>query len=157
MPTYLTAQEYVTRFGEQETINLTDENRTGTYDSAKVEAAITNAEQEADGYLGKRYTLPLSETPAIVKSIVGSLARYDLFSNNRPEAVEKQAAIARSQLKDIARGLMTLPGATGLIDEQDSSRPSSGVAGEAPATVFSDTTLSDFGVGSGGYNANWRA
>lgn len=157
MPAYITNQEYLDRFGDRETIALTDENNTGSVDTAILTAAVIAASEEVDGYLGKRYALPLSETPNIVKTITGSLARWELFATTRPESVEQAAAIARAQLKDLSRGLMVLPGAAGVIDEQASSRPSSGTSGDGSAPVFTDETLAGFGVSSGGLNAAWKA
>jgi phage gp36-like protein len=91
---YLTAEEYVERYGYAETVRLTDEDKTNTVDGAKLEAAIKDATDLADSYIGTRYTTPLVATPRVVKSIVAALAR-ELLHKSRPTP-EVTAAPARN-------------------------------------------------------------
>lgn len=106
---YLTADEYVERYGYAETIRITDEDRTGTVDKAKIETALKDVTDEADGYIGTRYTTPLLSTPRVVKSIVAALVRERLHKSKPTPEVVAAAERARIQLRDIAAGRMTLP------------------------------------------------
>lgn len=155
---YLTANEYLDRFGTIETIRLTDEARTGAYDSAKLEEGISDAEEEVDSYLGKRYTTPLSSPPNIVKGFVAILARVNLHHRagmTLSQALEKDAERVRQQLRDIARGVMVLPTATGPVE------PIGGIAdsassGEYTGPTFSDDNLAGFDVPSSAGVSRWR-
>ena len=50
-------------------IYLTDDQSTGVADISKIEEAINDADSEINGYLQKRYPLPLPSTPAIIKKL----------------------------------------------------------------------------------------
>ena len=106
---YLTADAYVERYGYNETIRLTDEDKTGQVDKAKIEVALKDATDEADAYIGTRYTTPLLSTPRIVASIVAALTREKLHKTKPTPEVTAAAERARTQLRDIAAGRMTLP------------------------------------------------
>lgn len=45
-----------------------------------IDAAIGDADAEIDGYLAKRYTLPLSPAPKVVNKFSKDIAVYNLFS-----------------------------------------------------------------------------
>lgn len=45
-----------------------------------VEAAIADAEAEIDGYLAKKYPLPLSPVPSVIKKFAKDIAIYNLYS-----------------------------------------------------------------------------
>jgi phage gp36-like protein len=152
---YMTADEYLDRYGEQETTRLTDEERTGSYDSGRLEDALSDAQDEADAYIGKRYTIPLDAPPRFVKSIVGAIARLLLHKTIAPQPVRDDAAEARARLKDISRGLMSIPAATGLVVETGGSSLSS-TSGDGIDPVFSEESLAGFGVGTGYGGACWR-
>jgi phage gp36-like protein len=108
MPLYLTRAEYLTRFGEIETVRLTDEARDGTVDFEKLDAAITGAEEIVEGYLANRYPLPLASTPELVKELVADLARERLHKDRPTPAVTEAANRARLMLRDLSAGRMTL-------------------------------------------------
>lgn len=152
---YMTADEYLDRYGEAETTRLTDEDRTGSYDSGKLEDALSDAQDEADAYIGKRYAIPLDAPPRFVKSIVGAIARLLLHKTIAPQPVKDDAELARSQLKDIARGVMFIPTATGLVAETGGSAMSS-TSGDGTEPVFNEESLAGFGVGTGYGGACWR-
>lgn len=151
---YLTADEYVDRYGFAETVRITDEDQTRTVDKRKLEAAIKDATEIADAYIGTRYTTPLVDTPRIVKSIIGALARELLHKSRPTPEVVAAADRARGQLKDIAAGRMTLP------VEQGDAVPV--IGGNLLATTSDDASTSfrdqvaQFSVDPPGYLANWR-
>lgn len=152
---YLTVNEYLDRFGEAETVRLTDEAKTGDVDTAKVESAISDASEEADAYLGKRYAVPLATPPNLVKSIVAALAREDLYRTRAPDAVKADAERARSQLRDLSRGVMVLPTETGPA-ETIGGRADSASSGDGTDPIFTTETLAGFGVATGYAGARWR-
>jgi phage gp36-like protein len=45
-----------------------------------IEGAIVDAEGEIDGYLAKRYSLPLSPVPQVIKKFAKDIAIYNLYS-----------------------------------------------------------------------------
>lgn len=151
---YLTADEYVTRYGQQETVRLTDEDGRGKVDGARLEEALKDASDEADGYIGTRYSTPLIDTPRVVKSIVGALAREKLHKARPMPEVVAAADRARTQLRDISAGRMTLP-----VD-QGASAPVMGgnlyaVTSGDGSTTFRDA-VSAFSTEPGAYIPNWR-
>lgn len=156
---YLTANEYLDRLGEAETVRLTDETRSGAVDSEKLETAIVDAQEEVDSYLGKRYSTPLSEAPNLVKGFVAILARENLFRRAGMQlapALEKDAERVRSQLRDISRGVMTLPTATGAAEEDARAEADSSTSSDYTGPTFSEENLAGFGVASGYRGAAWR-
>ena len=70
---YITQDELITRFTAREIETLTG----GTeIDSAVVAAAIEDASGEIDAYLGRRFRVPLTRPPAVVKMACAQIARY---------------------------------------------------------------------------------
>jgi len=112
---YLTAQEYVDRYGERETLLLTSEATQGsvanTYDTAKVEEALEDATEEVEGYIARRYTTPLVDVPKVVRGWVAAIARFKLYqvSTRVNENVKDAADRAYAQLRDLVAGKMNLP------------------------------------------------
>ena len=47
-----------------------------------IEGAIMDAEAEIDGYLAKRYPLPLAPVPSVIKKFAKDIAIYNLYSRN---------------------------------------------------------------------------
>ncbi len=88
--TYLTADEYVARFGIQETVALTDELGGGTVGQA-LGKALSDAAARIEAYLAGRHTLPLAATPEVLKVIAADLARERLFTNHPTEEVTRRA------------------------------------------------------------------
>jgi phage gp36-like protein len=151
---YLTADEYVERYGQAETVRLTDEVRANIVDKAKLEQPLKDATDLADSYIGTRYTTPLVSTPRVVKSIVGALTREALHKTRPTPEVTAAADRARQQLRYIAAGRMTLP------VEQGDEVPVIGGNRYAETSGDGSTTFRDavagFTVGGAGCVANWR-
>jgi phage gp36-like protein len=148
---YLTTADYLKRYGERETILATNtaqpvSGTTPTYDSAKVENAINDATQVVEGYVGKRYAVPLSDPPAILIGFVAVLAREQLHAGSQKmtQTVQDAADRVRSQLRDIAKGDMTLPLEEG--QEAPAVASSQGYArssGDRSASVFGGGRLDE--------------
>lgn len=119
--TYLSTDEFVARFGEAETIRLTDEEGDGFIGEAALAAAIAAVAEIADGYIAARYAVPLNPPPAMVKSIVADLARARLYPRDLPEGVDTAAKAALRMLEQISKGLLTLPSAAPLAPAPSAS------------------------------------
>lgn len=146
---YLTAEDYVARFGYEETVRLTDEDRKGIIDGDKLLNALNDATQVAESYIGVKYTLPLNPVPPVVEGIITDLARERLYSQRPTQQVTGAADRARTMLKDISAGRMALPDQTGvglpqtgLGSAQSSGEPHQG-------RVFNDETMCGYGSGLG--------
>lgn len=156
MAEYVTADEYVRRFGERESKLLTSEVAGGDIDSAKVEEALDAAEEEANGYIGRRYLIPLASPPLFVRGIVQVIARYNLWKNNRPDSVADDAKIARAQLKDIGDGKLAIPGATGILEQSTGGRSLAATSGDANCPIFTEESMAGFDIPAGQHIAHWR-
>ncbi len=153
---YINAAEYIARYGHAETVRLTDEARSGDYDSAKLGSAIDDATDIVDAYIGKRYVVPLTTPPAIVKHATAALAREILHTSRPTEAVTGEADRARKQLEGISKGLLSLPVPESATQAPSVGSSSSASSGDGSAPVFTDDKLAgytDFNQYSGG---NWR-
>ena len=110
--TYAVKQDLVDRFGETELKQLIDHvNRPPTtIDDVVVGRALGDADALANGYLGKKYDLPLSTVPPVLTKVCADIARYYLHG----KAADKDSQVARdfdaamSWLKDVARGLVSI-------------------------------------------------
>lgn len=123
---YATLTDLVERAGDTEIRSIADRDRDGTADPDVVAAALADADNTIDGYVGAKYDLPLQTVPALVNTWAVSIARYVLHRNGAPDHVEKDYKEAISALKDVARGLIALPVA----------------AGETPPTAVNGTVMS---------------
>lgn len=142
---YLSADEYVARFGKEETVRVTDESRTGNVDAGKLAAALVDATEFAQAYIKRRYTLPLPSVPSILKGIVADLARERLHKMRPSQAVKDNADLARSNLRDISAGRMELPVAVGDQDPVESTGDDYAMtAPSLPGRVFDACSLARF-------------
>ena len=97
---YASRNDMVLRFGEFEIANL--ESTLGGVDS--INSAIQDASDIADGYVGVKYPIPLSEVPKNLKIIICDIARYFLWKNEASEEIRKRYEDAIAFLKRVADG-----------------------------------------------------
>jgi phage gp36-like protein len=154
---YLTDTEYLNRYGNAETIRLTDENRSGAVDTQKLENAIADASDIADSYLGKRYVVPVLSPPALLKHVVAALAREILHTSRPIEAVTNEANRARHQLELISKGTIVLPVPENATPPTETGSFSSASSGDGTAPVFTEAALSGFDINTGYPNSAWKA
>jgi phage gp36-like protein len=121
--TYLTAQDFVDRIGLDQAIRITDTEGTGRIDAARLGKALVDASAEAEAYLAGRFATPLSQPSQLIAGIVFDLAVARLWVGEAPDGVRERAAAATARLRDIAKGLLTLPGATLLAPAEVSATP----------------------------------
>ncbi len=99
--------------GEQELIELTDLTGSGAVDDSKIARALGDTASTIDTYLRKRYTLPLSEVPDVLRNAACDMARYSLYRDAAPKEVKDRYDSAMRLLNDLATGKAVLPGAPG--------------------------------------------
>ena len=91
---------------------LTDDDNAGEINTDKVDECITGAEDEVNGIIAVKYTVPLSTTPGIITEICIVLACYRLYLRRQrvPEDFRQMVTDVRGQLEDIRDGNIKLPG-----------------------------------------------
>lgn len=159
---YITVAEYVARFGARETTLLTNETPGGaTYVSEKVERAIDDADDIVEAYIGARYVVPVVSPPPVVRGWTAALAREALYTQTGkvPDAVTNAANIARGQLRDVQKGLMSLPipeGETPLEGSGSQGTAQSSKDRDAPVFAGTGALAGYMAPFSPGYMPNWR-
>lgn len=113
MPThYCTEQDLILRYSELEIAQRTSRNGVEVIDDSVLDRAQADADAEIDGYLAKRYALPLAQPfPPDLVRIACSLTRYFLFTQGVPEDVRQAYEDSISRLKRMSSGDVVLVGA----------------------------------------------
>lgn len=107
---YATKQDLLDREGEDMIFAVADRDRDEVLDEAAIERALADASAEMDGYISRRYSLPLVTAPAWGKQICGDIAIYrlaraaDALTNELRQRYED----ARSFLDRVALGKVDL-------------------------------------------------
>lgn len=79
-----------------------------------IEEAISDADGEIDGYLAKRYPVPLSPTPKVINKFSKDIAVYNLFSRIGIDEGEKESnyltryKAAVRFLENVAKGIIDI-------------------------------------------------
>lgn len=107
---YVTLAQLIERYGEPALIALTDrgEIATGVVNEATVNRAIADADATIDGYLVRKYALPLAEAQPMLVKIAGSLVFYDLHTYQPDDKIVNDQKQAMALLKDIGSGVVAL-------------------------------------------------
>ncbi len=110
---YCTQTDLVDRYGQALIVALTDRGATatGTIDSDVVDRAIGDAGNLIDGYVGKRYALPVTPAQPLLATLALQIAVYVLHvSAPDPKIVEDYKEALR-QLQAISNGTLVLTAA----------------------------------------------
>jgi phage gp36-like protein len=140
---YATQADMIERFGERDLIALT--NRPGssasppTIDEARLQSALKDAEDLINGYLGKRFSLPLNPLPSLAVRWSCDLARWFLQPISAPEQVKANYERTLEELKDAAAGELSLG-----VPENESGSWSGAAEISAPPRIFSSSHLKGF-------------
>jgi phage gp36-like protein len=107
---YCTLADIKDQLEEAILIQLTDDDETDAVDEDRVERAISDADQEIDGYVGSRHTVPLDPVPPIVRKLSVDVSIYNLYSrrNNVPELRSERYKNAVRFLEQVAVGKISL-------------------------------------------------
>ncbi len=116
---YISNNDIQTRLGSAVYVQLTDDAGTGSANEAVVDEARAGAEGEVDGYLARRYSVPIDlgthpELAGLLKSITLDLAEYRLRLRRPPvsdEAVQRRKQ-AEAWLQKVASQDVDLPAKT---------------------------------------------
>lgn len=139
---YATPQDFIDYFGESESIELShlDDPLAVTPNEAKLQTYLDHATAEINGYLQSRYTLPLANTPQILKYHCCDIARYRLDQYRRREDVYERYKTVISYLRDVAKGIVSLG-----LDEANSPVLEAGTPDfVSAAPVFTMSSLRDY-------------
>lgn len=139
---YATLSDVKAQLSETELIQLTDDDNLGTVDEAVVTAAVADASEEIDGYVGSKYALPLAATPGILKKLCVDVAVYNLFARRHdsiPDLRRDRYDNAVKFLMAVAAGKISL----GMSDP-GGSPPSSGVGFTGADQVMTSDKLGRF-------------
>lgn len=109
--TYLTAAELADRI-DQEELDAVTSGLDPAQATAKIEAVLIDAESLVNGYLSRRYKIPVGDVRG-VKPMVTSIARFLLWDNSASLEVRTRYEDTISLLRDIATSKADLAGATG--------------------------------------------
>lgn len=107
---YVTLAQLIERYGEPALVAVTDraEFATGVVNEASIDRAIADADALIDGYLVRKYALPLAEAQPLLVKIAGSLVFYDLHTYQPDEKIVNEQKLALAMLRDIASGTIAL-------------------------------------------------
>lgn len=108
--TYSTTDDIKNILPEDALIQLTDDNGLGVIDQEKIDRAIAQADAEINAYCGRRYVIPFTTVPEIVRKMSIDIAIYHLYARRdvMPEIRGDRYKDAVKQLTDISRGFITL-------------------------------------------------
>lgn len=108
---------------------------------ARIEALVAEADGLVDGYLARRYPLPLPTTPKLLATYARAIVRYllhkDLITDERTDPKARDYRDALRFLQLIAEGKFSL----GLEDPTTSPSSEADVRIEAGAKVFGRRVL----------------
>ena len=107
---YATQADMDKRYGEQLLVELTDRalEPAGEIDAAILSAALDDASALIDSYAGKRYKLPISPAPIVLRNVCCALAFYDLHRGRYAEETRVAYDDALRTLTNISNGTIKL-------------------------------------------------
>ncbi|EHP39423.1 hypothetical protein OR16_31729 [Cupriavidus basilensis OR16] len=143
---YATVDDMTRIFGQREMLALTDRDTQGVIDAAVATDALAGAESEINGYLARRYVLPLDAADPMLKTVACAIARYRLTGS---EATETQPVRDRYRdavrwLERVADGDVLLVDATGRALGDPGKSGMGSVKSVPGRRVFSDGSLADY-------------
>lgn len=116
---YITNADLETRLGSAAYVQLTDDTGSGSANEAVVDEARAAAEGELNGYLARRYAVPIDltahpELSGILRGLALDLAEYRLRLRRPPVPAEAAARreIAVAWLQAVADAGLDLPALT---------------------------------------------
>jgi len=111
---YCTAADLTARYSAAALLQVSDRDGDGVADPGVVDAACADATELMDGYLGERYTLPLTPVTGIVMGWACAIAWFRLFLSP-PDNVRAAYQDALDHLERARTGKMILQ-ANGVPD-----------------------------------------
>lgn len=142
---YATPQDLIGRYPNRDLVQLSNEDPAATaIDTAALQQALDDASAELDGYLGGRFTLPLTDPPAVLNRLAADIAIYRLQAL-RPlhdlADARRRYDDAIAMLTKVAAGELTLGIAS---DGRQTQISETAEQAEGPARVFSRGSMKGF-------------
>jgi phage gp36-like protein len=107
-------------------IQLTDDAGTGAVNATVVAECIAQADAEIDGYLGARYSIPVSPVPVMLRNLSVAASVWKLYGHRGLDHARRRQDYedALAVLRRLARGEMVLPDVTsGEVPSDGSDLP----------------------------------
>lgn len=142
---YASAQDMINRYPNRDLVQLTNEDPTATtINDTPITQALADASAEIDGYLEGRFSLPLTDPPAVLNRLTTDIAMYRMQSL-RPlhdlEDARQRYEDAVAMLAKVAAGDLTL----GLsADNQEPPLAGSVETVQGPDRVFDRDKLKGY-------------
>jgi len=138
---YATQADILEQLDEDTLIQLTDDADTGAVDDDMVTRAIADADAEIDGYCGKRYSVPFSTVPAIIRKFAVDIAIYNLYARRKgaPEDRKDRYTSALKFLAGVSKGIISLG-----ENDPDSTPASNAPEIDDEDRIFTRTTMEGF-------------
>ncbi len=117
---YATINDFISRVGEFQVMELTDRENTGEVNQAVLTIALSDSSSQIDGYLVGRYKLPLKTIPQNLTRICCDLTRYRLASMSDvsiTEEIIERYKLSLCELESIASGKVSL----GIAEDEQAS------------------------------------
>lgn len=113
------------------------------------QTAVDDADSEIDGYLAKRYRVPLSKVPKMITKLSKDIAVYNLASRRGIDESEREKNIlnrynaAILYLTNVARGIVELDGQTsgGTGEALTDAQGNAGFSIQSSERVFSRKSM----------------
>jgi len=107
---YTSLSDITKAIDEDKLQQLTDDDDTGSINEDIILSVIDEATEEINLYLRERYSLPLEETPKIIRQLCNTIAIYYLYLRRHdvPEKHEKAYKNAIKVLDKLSTGKVTL-------------------------------------------------
>jgi len=108
--TYATLAQLQDRNSTRMLIQLTDRESpaTGLIDVDVINRVLTDTDAMIDGYVGRRYQLPLVTVPALITDLALAIAIYKLHRKTAPDKVRADYDDAIKALGKISTGMIIL-------------------------------------------------
>ncbi|HDR0739291.1 gp436 family protein [Pasteurella multocida] len=117
---YATINDFISRVGEFQVMELTDRENIGEVNQAVLTIALSDSSSQIDGYLVGRYKLPLKTIPQNLTRICCDLTRYRLASMSDvsiTEEIIERYKLSLRELESIASGKVSL----GIAEDEQAS------------------------------------
>ncbi len=139
---YCTQDDYSSRYGATELLQLTDRDKDQVADAGVFDNAAADAAATIDSYLGAsgRYALPLQSPPQVLVRYAIDLTRYFLFGQRASQEVLDRYNQAMSWLSDLSKGIVSL----GIDPPPAASTAGDNVLVNAGRRKFDDCSLNDY-------------
>jgi phage gp36-like protein len=129
---------------EETLIQLTDDEGAGIVNQARIDEAISQADEEIDSYLGNRYDVPIvAPVPGIIKKLSVDMGIYNLYSRRMeeiPKARDDRYRNAIRILEGIAKGTISV----GETDEPEGGADQIEASTSEDDRIFTKDKLSGY-------------